>query len=480
MIRLYKMFIFKSTKISKIEGKGKLPSEQFFNNYSLFYKSILKLRNKYEFVNKIITYFYNQIYIKILRTYFELDHNYIKYYNEPNLLDNKYNFNIVDGNKNDEILSNSLKYNNLLSTTMYYPSIKNKDLEFREKLKIDYIIIAYKTCLKNLNKNGNLLLSFSNFKLKTTFDLLYLGLLLFDNFIILGTDMVLYINFNPQISEDEFDNIIKKIKENKKTEIIYYDLDNLKNHFEYCNNTILKYIKYINISVDKFLDKMTKELFKCIFSFADYNSMIHIQTEIIQLFKRSPIKKVPMISSNVNKEEGKFLHNIIKKNLFKNVIEVGMAYGISSLYICSSLKETNGKLISIDPYQSSQWHNYGIKLIEKNELNNYHMLIENTSFVVLPELYNKAVRTNKYYDMVFIDGWHTFDYTLIDFFYADKLINIGGYIIIDDIRHNSIKQLVDYLLVNYKHYKQIKSPTTFLCLEKIDNDKRNWNFHINF
>jgi len=29
-------------------------------------------------------------------------------------------------------------------------------------------------------------------------------------------------------------------------------------------------------------------------------------------------------------------------------------------------------------------------------------------------------------DFAFVDGWHTFDYTLIDFFYIDKILRSGG------------------------------------------------------
>ena len=60
------------------------------------------------------------------------------------------------------------------------------------------------------------------------------------------------------------------------------------------------------------------------------------------------------------------------------------------------------------------------------------------------------------FDFVFIDGWHTFDYTLIDFFYADKLIREGGIIIIDDALHRGVAKFVKYMDTNYKFYKKLK------------------------
>ncbi len=47
-----------------------------------------------------------------------------------------------------------------------------------------------------------------------------------------------------------------------------------------------------------------------------------------------------------------------------------------------------------------------------------------------------------YLDFIFIDGWHTFDYTLIDFFYADKLLRKDGIILIDDALHKGVEKFV--------------------------------------
>ena len=70
-------------------------------------------------------------------------------------------------------------------------------------------------------------------------------------------------------------------------------------------------------------------------------------------------------------------------------------------------------LTSIDPFQKTQWNSNGLKLLTNSKLINRHNLIEK-SYEALPEL----LKDNKNkFDFIFIDGWHTFDYTLIDFFY---------------------------------------------------------------
>ena len=57
-------------------------------------------------------------------------------------------------------------------------------------------------------------------------------------------------------------------------------------------------------------------------------------------------------------------------------------------------------------------------LLKSSKLHKRHMLIEKKSYEAMPELLKKGEEN---YDFIFIDGWHTFDYTLVDFFYSDKL-----------------------------------------------------------
>ena len=150
-----------------------------------------------------------------------------------------------------------------------------------------------------------------------------------------------------------------------------------------------------------------------------------------------------------------------------------MAFGISSLYI---LQNKNTNLLSIDPFQSTQWNNSGIEIIKNFKFENRHKLIEEKSYIALPELLKKEEK----YDFIFIDGFHTFDYTLIDFFYSDKLLKINGIIIIDDILHNGVKKCINYINTNYEFYKIIHSPITIGCYQKIKEDERKWNFHKDF
>ena len=63
-----------------------------------------------------------------------------------------------------------------------------------------------------------------------------------------------------------------------------------------------------------------------------------------------------------------FLYNFVKTHQFTNVLEIGMADGMSSIPILLAISENTSKstfkLTSIDPYQKTQWNSNGIKNIE--------------------------------------------------------------------------------------------------------------------
>jgi hypothetical protein len=61
-----------------------------------------------------------------------------------------------------------------------------------------------------------------------------------------------------------------------------------------------------------------------------------------------------------------------------------------------------------------------------------------------------------HFDLVFIDGCHTFDNVLVDFFYAHRLLNVGGVVVFDDVSLNAVKHVVRYVF-NYPNLAPIGS-----------------------
>ncbi len=149
-------------------------------------------------------------------------------------------------------------------------------------------------------------------------------------------------------------------------------------------------------------------------------------------------------STSISKEEGAFLQSLIRNNqIIKSTLEIGCAWGISSLFICTETvhREFSHHII-IDPYQRTQWDGVGIRNLELAGITRFQ-LIEEKSETALPKLLKEY---DSELDLIFIDGWHTFDQTLLDIFYSLKLIKVGGIIVVDDMSMSGVRQAVDFVL----------------------------------
>ena len=158
--------------------------------------------------------------------------------------------------------------------------------------------------------------------------------------------------------------------------------------------------------------------------------------------------KMHQLGSNIDRKEGEFLFDIIQRHGCSKTLEVGCAMGISSLFICAALQgNAYASHTIIDPMQTSDWSSIGVTQLDEAGVTCYR-LVEEPSEYALPRLAEKGEK----FDFCFIDGWHTFDHTLIDFFYIDRLLDTGGIVAIDDITFPGIRKLMRYLL-NYPNYR---------------------------
>ena len=73
-------------------------------------------------------------------------------------------------------------------------------------------------------------------------------------------------------------------------------------------------------------------------------------------------KTLPL-RDNISPAVGSFLQKLIALHRPSVTIEIGLAFGVSALYICEALREENPDFrhYIIDPYQGTAWHNVGLK-----------------------------------------------------------------------------------------------------------------------
>ena len=133
----------------------------------------------------------------------------------------------------------------------------------------------------------------------------------------------------------------------------------------------------------------------------------------------------------------------------KLAIEIGMANGLSSLAILAGL-QPGGRLISIDPFQDTQWHDEGRRLVAKTDRANDHTLIQDFDYLALPDLLRQGAEV----DFAYIDGMHTFDYVALDAFFVDRLLKVGGVVAFNDCGFRSIHKYLRFFR-NHRHYAEL-------------------------
>jgi len=166
-----------------------------------------------------------------------------------------------------------------------------------------------------------------------------------------------------------------------------------------------------------------------------------------QQITRADGTTIPLHSS-ITREEGEALQRLIRASRPETTLEVGLAYGVSALFICEALTEVGGRVhIAIDPMQRG-WENLGLRHVEQA---GYGSLLEHheaPSYRVLPALEAAGRRI----DFAFIDGCHTFDYAMVDFFYIDRLLRPGGVLVLDDAwSYPAIRKLARYIATHRRY-----------------------------
>ena len=191
--------------------------------------------------------------------------------------------------------------------------------------------------------------------------------------------------------------------------------------------------------------------------------------------------------TRITPDEGLELLRLAKNSQANSLLEVGLAYGFSSQFLLSALYPLGGRLISIDPYQSSEWHGIGRRLAIHTaqaltvDLGSEEPLrfecLEDRSDLALPQLNSQG----ESFDMIFIDGSHRFDDVLIDVTMSVHLCREGGLIVLHDLLMPSVRTVVGFLEANRVDLLREPTPCWNLAVfRRLGNDPRDSNHFIPF
>jgi len=169
---------------------------------------------------------------------------------------------------------------------------------------------------------------------------------------------------------------------------------------------------------------------------------------------KTPGGKTIKVHGNIDYRKSKILTHLVQEIKPLSSLEVGLAYGVSALTICDALPKTaQSRHIIIDPHQNRKpvWGGIGLYNLKRAGFEDLIEFYEQPSYRALPILESRNTKI----DFAFIDGWHTFDYTLVDFFYIDKILNTGGLVAFDDADWPSVRGVCRFIATNldYSVYK---------------------------
>src|SRR5271168_1852901 len=118
--------------------------------------------------------------------------------------------------------------------------------------------------------------------------------------------------------------------------------------------------------------------------------------------------------TSIKREEGEALYRLVRKAEPERTLEVGMAWGLSSLFICQALRDNGvgggGRPVAIDPFQKNFKYGGGFD-VKRAGLGDLLTFYERPSQMVLAELAEKKER----FGVIFVDGSHLFDAAFVDF-----------------------------------------------------------------
>jgi predicted O-methyltransferase YrrM len=182
------------------------------------------------------------------------------------------------------------------------------------------------------------------------------------------------------------------------------------------------------------------------------------------------------VTGAVPREDALILQEMVRFVKARTTLETGVAFGLSTLAICEALAggrkstdyadsadsghspvasrqspiTTDVKHYGVDPEQNTVHGGAALASLRRAGLDSVFELLEGPSHLMLPRLLEKGVVL----DLGFIDGWHTFDYSLLDFFYTDKMLRPGGVVLFHD-RSWPSKQKVIRFIKTHRRYREL-------------------------
>jgi predicted O-methyltransferase YrrM len=176
-------------------------------------------------------------------------------------------------------------------------------------------------------------------------------------------------------------------------------------------------------------------------------------------------------------EQGARMHKLMRSHSVKRSLEVGFAYGFSTVWMLDALwSRSNAFHVAVDPWEEHTFHGIGLAQVKRLGFGVRFDWIDNFSIHALSDL----IRKKEKFDFIFIDGNHRFDDVIVDFHLSNQLLWPGGLAVFDDMWMNSVRSATNFIVNNFS-YEVVPQPVeNMLVLRKTNYDYRDPTHFISF
>lgn len=184
--------------------------------------------------------------------------------------------------------------------------------------------------------------------------------------------------------------------------------------------------------------------------------------------------------TRISVSQGMWMYNFLTVEKPKHTLEIGLAYGFSTLYFLAAIsKNGSGYHTAVDPFQFCMWHGIGLTHAQRLSMNTI------SRFTFIEERSDRAfvdfAREGRVFDFIFIDGYHRFDDVLVDFYLYAQLCSIGGFIVIDDMWMRSIQAVASFVRSNRIDFIEINTAENNICVfQRVGRNIRKSSHFVDF
>jgi predicted O-methyltransferase YrrM len=150
---------------------------------------------------------------------------------------------------------------------------------------------------------------------------------------------------------------------------------------------------------------------------------------------------IDLAPHSVESGPGAALRDLAVAEHVERTIEVGLALGMSALFLCQAVVERGGRHVAIDPFQRESWNGAGLRTLREAGVEDLVEVIEEESQLALPRL----VSEGRDFDFAFVDGDHRFEGVFVDLYYMTRLVRPGGLVVVDDMWMPAVRTAVAYV-----------------------------------